>query len=183
MEKVVKVTEESLATPDPQTKPVPTLTSKKSDVSKPLLKIFQPKNMARKSLHMNILISIIVIITGVATGWLLSGGIKAKEGVTSAPTGDAVGDSVMGADNEVGIADEETFKDEAEGIMTEGGIDGEGTHHLDRSDLGPGKDVYLTSTAINLQNFVGKKVKVWGQTVAGQKAAWLMDVGRVKVLE
>jgi hypothetical protein len=26
-------------------------------------------------------------------------------------------------------------------------------------------------------------VKVWGETFKGQKAGWLMDVGRVKVME
>jgi hypothetical protein len=30
---------------------------------------------------------------------------------------------------------------------------------------------------------VGKKVRVYGQTFAGQKAGWLMDVGYIEVLE
>jgi hypothetical protein len=30
---------------------------------------------------------------------------------------------------------------------------------------------------------VGKKVQVWGETFKGQKAGWLMDVGRIKALE
>jgi len=84
---------------------------------------------------------------------------------------------------EAGIEDSVAFPDSAEGILVEGGVDGEGTHHLDRSDLGPGKDVYLTSTVIDLQSFVGKKVQIWGQTIAGHEAAWLMDVGRIKVIE
>jgi len=36
---------------------------------------------------------------------------------------------------------------------------------------------------IDLEKFVGRKVKVWGQTFAAQKAGWLMDVGKLKVLE
>jgi len=34
-----------------------------------------------------------------------------------------------------------------------------------------------------LQSFVGKKVMVWGQTIAAQQAGWLMDVGKIKVTE
>ena len=78
--------------------------------------------------------------------------------------------------------DEKTFKDTAEGTLQEGGISGEGTHHLVRPG-GDSQNVYLTSTVIDLQSFVGKKVQVWGQTVSARKAGWLMDVGKVKVLE
>jgi hypothetical protein len=34
-----------------------------------------------------------------------------------------------------------------------------------------------------LNEFVGKKVRVWGETHAGKKAGWLMDVGRVEALD
>lgn len=80
------------------------------------------------------------------------------------------------------VADEAVFSDTAKGLLVEGGIKGEGTHHLDR-DLGEQKYVYLTSSVIDLQSFVGKKVQVWGETLAAQNAGWLMDVGRVKVIE
>jgi hypothetical protein len=43
-------------------------------------------------------------------------------------------------------------------------------------------NVYLTSSTVDLSPFVGKKVRVWGQTFTGQKAGWLMDVGLVEVL-
>jgi len=33
-----------------------------------------------------------------------------------------------------------------------------------------------------LSKFVGKNIKVWGQTQSAQYAGWLMDVGRVEVL-
>jgi hypothetical protein len=85
---------------------------------------------------------------------------------------------------EAGLEDESAFTEEQspEGILKEGGIEGEGTHHLDRG-LGEDKYVYLTSTVIDLQSFVGKKVKVWGESLAGLKAGWLMDVGKIKVIE
>jgi hypothetical protein len=34
-----------------------------------------------------------------------------------------------------------------------------------------------------LDSFVGKKVEVSGQTLAAEHAGWLMDVGRIKVIQ
>jgi hypothetical protein len=79
-----------------------------------------------------------------------------------------------------GVVDKKTFKDSAEGILQEGGIDGEGNYHLERTG-GKSQTAYLTSTTVDLSVYVGKKVKVWGQTFSGQKAGWLMDVGLVEV--
>ena len=44
------------------------------------------------------------------------------------------------------------------------------------------QNVYLTSSVIDLSKYTGKKVQVWGETFQGQKAGWLMDVGRIKLL-
>jgi len=48
---------------------------------------------------------------------------------------------------------------------------------------GESQNVYLTSTAVDLSKFLGKKVRVWGETFQGEKAGWLMDVGLVEVLQ
>ena len=81
-----------------------------------------------------------------------------------------------------GSNDEKTFRDHAMGILKRGGIDGEGSHHLVRPG-GPSRNVYLTSSVVDLDLFEGAKVEVWGETFGAKKAGWLMDVGRVKVLE
>lgn len=81
-----------------------------------------------------------------------------------------------------GIVDKKTFKDSAEGTLKEGGIDGEGNFHLVRPG-GVSQNVYLTSTTVDLSLYIGKKVKVWGQTFTGEKAGWLMDVGLVETLK
>ncbi len=81
-----------------------------------------------------------------------------------------------------GIADKKTFKDQAEGILKEGGINGEGNFHLERPG-GESQNVYLTSSVVDLSLYVGKKVRVWGETFKGEKAGWLMDVGLVEVLQ
>lgn len=140
----------------------------------PTLRQFNPKKAGNKQGLILGIISVVVVLAGIGTGYLFSG----KKFSASAPN--VPGSTVT--ENEAGVVDEEAFPDTAEGMMVAGGISGEGTHHLER-DGGPSKNVYLTSTVIDLESFVGKKVQVWGQTITGQKAGWLMDVGRVKVVE
>lgn len=126
-----------------------------------------------------ILATVVVLFLGIGTGYVF-----ARNSVATTPSNQAgvkTTNSVTSA-TEAGINDTTAFPDSAQGTLIEGGILGEGTHHLDRG-MGPAKDVYLTSTVINLQNFVGKKVEVQGQTISGKKAGWLMDVGKVKVIE
>jgi hypothetical protein len=79
-----------------------------------------------------------------------------------------------------GNGDPSIFKDTAEGVMQKGGIDGEGAYHLVRPG-GDSQNVYLTSSTVDLSQFIGSKVKVWGQTQKAQHAGWLMDVGKVLV--
>lgn len=122
-------------------------------------------------------IAFLVVLLGVGSGWLIA---SKTTGGTRSPTKSAPG-AKAGA-TEAGIGDEKTFKDTATGTLQEGGISGEGTHHLVRPG-GDTQNVYLTSTVIDLGSFVGKKVQVWGQTIAGQQAGWLMDVGKIKVVE
>ncbi|MFZ6035228.1 MAG: hypothetical protein ACOYUB_03740 [Patescibacteria group bacterium] len=81
-----------------------------------------------------------------------------------------------------GITDKKTFKDSAEGILREGGIDGEGNYHLERPG-GKSQNVYLTSTTVDLSTYVGKKIRVGGQTFEAQTAGWFMDVGYVEPIK
>lgn len=119
----------------------------------------------------------VMLVLGIFSGFLIS---KNKSGVGSAITqGGTVAiqkGAVFGSD------DTKTFKDQAEGIVKTGGADGEGTHHLVRPG-GDSQNVYLTSSIVDLSKFLDKKVKVWGQTQKAKVAGWLMDVGRVEVLQ
>lgn len=81
-----------------------------------------------------------------------------------------------------GVADEKTFRDSAEGVLIIGGIDGEGSHTLLREN-NASQNVYLTSSVVDLDQFANMRVKVAGETFEGQKAGWLMDVGRVEIVE
>lgn len=111
----------------------------------------------------------LVLIVGVAAGFLLSN-FKTGSTKTSKTT-----------EKSAGIIDKKTFKDKAEGILKEGGIDGEGNFHLERPG-GVSQNVYLTSTTVDLSQYVNKKVRAWGQTFQAQKAGWLMDVGYIELI-
>lgn len=83
----------------------------------------------------------------------------------------------------MGIKDPKTFKDQAFGRIEKNDNQDipEGTHKLIRPG-GPSQTAYLTSSMVDLDLFVGKCVEILGETFKGQKAAWLLDVGWVKVL-
>lgn len=148
----------------------------KAGIVKPLEKVKNIKNMGKdKNTLMLVVIGILVILAGVGTGWLMAG--KPKGSNAPVASGAKVSDKEAGID----VSKEQNL-DEAEGTLKEGGLNGEGTHHLER-DGGPSQNVYLTSTVIDLQSFVDKKVKIWGETNSTQDAGWFMDVVKVKVLE
>lgn len=124
------------------------------------------------------LISIVIVLAGIGTGYLLSG-----VGGNNTSTGSKKADNtVVVSENEAGIKDESKFSTTTDGVLEEGGIGGEGTHHLVRG-IGPSQYAYLTSSVVDLSVFEGKKVQIWGDTMSGKKAGWLIDVGKIKVVE
>jgi hypothetical protein len=117
------------------------------------------------------IVYLVLIFFGVVTGFLLARGLSGQ-GKTGSAAVPATGEKAMG------IEDTTVFKDSASGRLEKGGIDGEGTHQLVREG-GPSQTVYLTSSVVDLDLFIGKEVTVWGQTMGAQKAGWLMDVGKI----
>ena len=132
------------------------------------------------------LIVVVAIASGVGTGYGLyrvnnGADMPSQEaGTVNLNVGSPEGKVQVG--QAYGSPNESDFKDSAEGIIQKGGIDGEGSHRLTREG-GVSQTVYLTSSVVDLDEFDGAKVKIWGETFSAQKAGWLMDVGRVKVLE
>lgn len=126
-----------------------------------------------KTKPMVLVVYVFLIALGVGTGYLLSkvGSVPA----TGKPT-------MIKTDKTAGSTDTKTFKDSAEGVIEKGGVDGEGTHKLVREG-GPSQTAFLVSSVVDLDGYVGKKVRVWGETFAAKKAAWLMDVGKIELLE
>ena len=126
---------------------------------------------------------IVFILAALVTGTLVGFAAAKLSGGKSADTAkNSPGSAVSTSENTAGIADKKTFKDSVVGILKEGGIDGEGNFHIERPG-GISQNAYLTSSTVDLSQYIGKKIKVWGQTFKGQKAGWLMDVGLVEVLK
>ncbi|MDD2482738.1 MAG: hypothetical protein PHE32_02670 [Candidatus Shapirobacteria bacterium] len=75
-----------------------------------------------------------------------------------------------------------TFTDTATGTIVKGGINGEGTHTLQREG-GKTQNAALTSSTVDLDLFLDKKVEIKGETNSSTKAGWFLDVGIIKILE
>lgn len=118
-------------------------------------------------------IIVVSVIFGIVTGFILSN--KNKTGLTSAGLSAPVVKNAQ--------SDTRTFKDFAEGVIkarpesSDPGEYTEGTHTLIRQGAVP---VALTSSVVDLSQYEGKKVKVFGETQKALKEGWLMDVGRVE---
>lgn len=139
--------------------------------------VLSPKEVVHKLPESNsskmksIVIGLVVVLIGVGTGYLLSGASAKESGPV--PT------SNIAEGSKTAAVDESSLSEPEVGILNEGGIEGEGTHYLDRG-AGADKYIYLLSTVLNLDSFVGKKVEIRGHTLGAEKARWLMDVGRIK---
>lgn len=132
------------------------------------------------------IIFVLVIIAGIASGFGasyirgVSGGAKESAKVNSDGT-----KTLSGSDDvaeSAGIADKDAFSDSAEGTLedkTEDDPD-EGSFKLIRPG-GESQTVFLTSSTVDLSEFVGKKVRVYGETFDSQQVGWLMDVGFIEV--
>lgn len=122
----------------------------------------------------SILIFIVFVVGGGVGGYFLAH--KSNSSITNSGANGAKVQTSTSA----GVSDKKNFKDSSEGILRVGGMDGEGSFHLERLG-GESQTAYLTSSTVDLSKYVGKKVKVWGQTYQSQKAGWLMDVGLVEI--
>lgn len=143
---------------------------------------FDAKKEGEKSLKKPLItIAVIALILGSCSGYAAANftGI-AKKGPVSIGGNGSLGSAEIKKGATFGVSDTKAFPDTAEGTLQKGGINGEGQYHLVRPG-GDSQNVYLTSSTVDLSQFEGKKVKVWGATQAAQTAGWLMDVGKLEV--
>lgn len=126
-----------------------------------------------------VLAVVLIIVAGGVSGYFLSSRQLAKVPLLPAKVGEKVPKGTV-----FGIDNPEIYRDTAVGMLeiNEGSFTEEGTHKLVREG-GESQTVYLVSSVMDLNKIIGRKVKVWGETFAAQKAGWLMDVGKVEVLE
>lgn len=117
----------------------------------------------------------ISIVLGIISGYILS-----SKGQTSLTAAGLPGQAAKNPQS-----DARTFRDFAEGTikakpLASDGEYSEGTHSLEREGAVP---VALTSSVVDLSQYEGKKVKVFGETQKALKEGWLMDVGRVEEIK
>ncbi|MFO0703149.1 MAG: hypothetical protein U0525_00275 [Patescibacteria group bacterium] len=146
----------------------------------PVANIPERKDMARNQVPKN---TITIVLLSVLVLGILTGGAVA--GLTPKTTSSNKVEVIKNTDSKnaqsAGVLDKKTFTDSAEGVLKEGGFEGEGSHHLERG--AKDQTAYLTSSTIDLTPFVGKKVKVWGQTHTSEKVGWFMDVGYIEIVK
>ena len=166
---------------DDELKPIQ-LVETADNITQPNLE--EPKSMPPINNKLTLPLVIIGILLGLGTGYYVAISRLQSSGVsvTAGTTQNLTSDTTIKVGDTFGSADEKTFRDSAEGILQPGGIDGEGSHHIERG-ANKSQWVYVTSSVVDLDLIVGTRVQVWGETNQGKKAGWLMDVGRLKVLE
>ncbi len=146
----------------------------------PVLEVSEPNPSGSKSSVLYLLF-VVLVIAGALTGYFLA--VRKHSVSASSDVSQTVsGSDVINTKNEVGSKDTRTFRDHALGTLEAGGMNGEGTHKLVR-DGGPSQTVYLVSSVVDLDEYVGKKVEIWGETLKAKLVGWLMDVGRLKILD
>ncbi|HUW22102.1 MAG TPA: hypothetical protein VMW41_05570 [Candidatus Bathyarchaeia archaeon] len=129
------------------------------------------------------LVILLIIAAGVGSGYFLSRrGLAAGDTVTKRMISGNV--EVISGNKEVGIKDERSFRDTTQGKIeaNDSAEVKQGSHKLLRVG-GNSQTVFLTSSVVDLDQFVGQCVQVWGETFSSQDVGWLMDIGRVKVMD
>jgi len=131
----------------------------------------------------------LIIVAAIAVGFGISRFFPSQSGDSVSQADSLVSNQaaqiVEGEEIKAGVVygnTSKTFADSAVGVVKKGGVNGEGTHTLDREG-GVDQDAALTSSIIDLDLFIDKKVEVDGETNASNKAGWFMDVGSIKILE
>ena len=145
-----------------------------------------PKKNKKGSPMSTVMTIVLAIVLGVATGYGVnamtsSSGSNVTSGVAD-QTDITVDSNEIKEGESYGSSDTERFADSAVGYLKEGGFEGEGSHRLLREG-GETQTIYLTSSFIDLDPFIGHEIEIWGETFAAQNVSWLMDVGGVKVVE
>ncbi len=137
-------------------------------------KITKPILGAENPMRTILGVVIAALVLGTLTGYILS----------TKGSGSQVSSLVAGKAKSA-QQDTRTFKDFAEGTLkakpqpSNGGYS-EGTHLLIRDGAVP---VALTSSVVDLSQYEGKKIKVYGETQKAIKEGWLMDVGKVEEIK
>lgn len=140
-----------------------------------LPKIAKPLSLESHFTRALLVIVGISTVAGISSGYLLS---------NNSPRGQSVVET--GKKASFAAQDTKTFRDFAEGVIkvqpTPKSSEEytEGTHILEREGA---SSAALTSSVVDLSQYEGKRVKVFGETQKALKEGWLMDVGKVEEIK
>lgn len=178
----LNLSDEPQAAPVMPNMPAQPATTSQPAVDDPLLASHNQPVMKQRRFSSVLVTIVVAVLLGVGTGFMLNQRIPAgsSPGDSATPVSQVATGEVKAGDV-FGAADATAFVDTATGFLIIGGLDGEGSHSLLREG-GNSQTVYLTSSVTDLDKFENMEVKVWGETFRGQKAGWLMDVGRIEVV-
>jgi len=126
-----------------------------------------------------ILVSLFIVLAGAYSGFYLALPKLSQSSLSGKVSGQ--NDNIPPPPEQ----DVKTFRDRAEGVIEKNDAKdpyAQGTHKLKREG-GSSQTAYLVSSVVDLDAYVGKKVEVWGETQASTKVGWLMDVGKVNILQ
>lgn len=151
-------------------------------VLKPLNLQVKGQSDMKSANKLAILIMVVAVIAGIGTGFGLNKISSNSPSKSSSAPISVVPSNGINAGDVFGSPNEDAFKDTATGYLEKGGMDGDGSHKLLRAG-GDSQTVYLTSSITDLDEFIGMDIQIWGETFKAQNAGWLMDVGRVKVID
>lgn len=143
----------------------------------PLRSVPRKASLPKLSTIIPIALIVVVVAAGVFTGVVLSSRSKnaAKAASKASITEDTLNPEQKQSFNQ-------TFRDSAEGVIQKNdAMDkyAQGTHRLIRPG-GADQTAYLVSSVLDLDQYIGKKVKVFGETFGSSQVGWLMDVGKVE---
>lgn len=125
-----------------------------------------------------VILIVLVVAAGIASGLILSSRAKFAKQKEESKT--AISEENLSGQQKESF--NQTFRDQAEGTVEKNDkMDkyAQGTHMLMRPG-GESQTAYLTSSVLDLDQYVGKKVIVYGETFGSSQVGWLMDVGKVE---
>lgn len=121
--------------------------------------------------------AVMIVLMGSVVGYGLS-----RSKITKASKEGNISPGQIKTSTEAGYQDTKLFESIVTGVIKKGGLQGDGTHSLIQ-DSNPKNPAALLSSVVDLDEYIDKHVQVWGRSQKGLKAAWLLEVGRVKILE
>ena len=127
-----------------------------------------------------IVIVVVLVGAGIFTGLIISSRNKSAD---IASRGATIEEKNLTPEQKESF--QQVTRDSAEGIIEKNDKfeeTAQGQWKLIREG-GESQTAYLTSSFLDLDEYVGKKVKVYGETLGTDKVAWLMDVARVEEIQ